>query len=167
MIKLFCFIKKIKKGMTLLELVIAMSLTSIVLAGAGTVLFFTSRFSSKNIKADVYLNNAKGLATAIDVAIKTSENGTFRLALSDQKTNLGSNGCSALFIVNQNDLYGFDGNKFGIIDNDEINEQSAKFKSENLMYIDIFEHGKTIEFSIKYGDSFQNTLSLIEGYYNV
>lgn len=165
--KVLNFIKKIKKGMTLLELVIAMSLTTIVLAGAGTVLFFTSRLSSKNIKADVYLNNAKTLATAIDVAIKNSEDGTFRLNVNDKKDHLGSNGCSPLFIVNQNDNYGFDGYKFGIVENNEISEGSAKFTSENPMYIDIVEHEKTIEFSIKYGESYENTLSLIEGYNNV
>lgn len=161
------FINKIKRGMTLLELVIAMSLTSIVLAGAGTVLFFTSRLSSKNIKSDVALNNAKTLATAIDVTIKTSDDGCFKLSTNETQTNLGKNGSALLFTVNQDEDYGFDGKNFGIMENGVVDEKTAKFSAEIPMYVNISLNGNTAEFSIKYGDSYQYTLSLIEGYGNV
>ena len=50
------FLKKLRKGMTLLELVIAIALTSIIFAGAGTALFLVNRVSkqeTKNFKENI------------------------------------------------------------------------------------------------------------------
>ena len=163
------FLKKLRKGMTLLELVIAIALTSIIFAGAGTALFLVNKVSRQETKNNVTLLDAKNLYQVIDLTIKKDRGDVTYLDLGDDNTedNVGKIGCQLLFTIKEGDNfidYGFDKTTFGIIEGEKIEGENIKYKSEYAMYFSVKKQldGKYIEFVIHYGDNYASSLSLIE-----
>ena len=159
------FLKKIRKGMTLLELVIAITLTSIIFAGAGTALFLVNRVSKQETKNNVTLLDAKNLYQVIDLIVKKKDVGEITY-LSDDQDYIGKESCGLLFIVDNSGSpvhYGFDKKTFGIIEGDKIEGENIKYTSEYEMYFSFKKHAdKFVEFVIHYGDNYASSLSLIE-----
>lgn len=159
------FLKKLRKGMTLLELVIAIALTSIIFAGAGTALFLVNKVSRQETKNNVTLLDAKNLYQVIDLTIKQKDRGEIIYPTIDpgEEIVVGKNECDELFQIN--DIhYGFDKKTFGIIEDNKIEGENKKYTSEYEMYISVKKPlaNKFIEFVIHYGDNYASCLSLIE-----
>ena len=64
--------KRIQKGLTLIELVIAMALSTIVIGGAVIVFLSLDRLSKAETKSFSELSDARGLVTAIDQILSDS-----------------------------------------------------------------------------------------------
>ena len=148
--------------MTLVELVVAISLTSVIFAGAGTALFFVNKASRHETKNNVTLLDAKNLSQVIDLTIKDKGANTIDY-LSDDTDNIGKTSYGKLFTVNGVE-YGFDKTTFGVSDHGKIEGENVKYKSDYEMYLSVKKHldNKFIEFVIHYGDNYASSLSLIE-----
>lgn len=155
--------KRLRKGMTLLELVVAMALASIIFLGAGTALFAVNRVSKRETKDHVTLSDAKNLATAIDLLVKQENRGT--MSVTSETDNLGKEGCDMLFTIGDVN-YGLDHKVFGIIDSGthKIEGDNVKYTASYDMYISINKplSGKFTEFVVHYGDNYASSLSLVE-----
>ena len=155
--------KRLRKGMTLLELVVAMALASIIFLGAGAALFAVNRVSKRETKDHVTLSDAKNLATAIDLLVKQENRGT--MSVTSETDNLGKEGCDMLFTIGDVN-YGLDHKVFGIIDSEthKIESDNVKYTASYDMYISINKplSGKFTEFVIHYGDNYASSLSLVE-----
>ena len=156
-------VKRLRKGMTLLELVIAMALTSIVLAGAGVALFSMQRVSNREAKNHTALLEAKNLSYAIDQTIKAKE--YVAISLTTKQNNIGKDSCETLLTLDST-VYGFDGKTFGIIEENKIEGENRMYQANNPMHISYVLHGEGLnqltEFKIHYGDNYGLTISLIE-----
>ena len=148
--------------MTLVELVVAISLTSVIFAGAGTALFFVNKASRQETKNNVTLLDAKNLSQVIDLTIKDRYANTIDY-LSDDTDNIGKTSYGKLFTVDGVE-YGFDKTTFGISVDGKIEGENVKYKSDYEMYFSVKKHldNKFIEFVIHYGDNYASSLSLIE-----
>lgn len=155
-------LKKLKKGMTLVELVVAISLASIIFAGAGTALFAINRVSKRETKDHVSLSDAKNLATVIDLLVKEEGRGEIILPTS-QTDEIGKENCNLLFTIGTKD-YGLDKTTFGVISDGSIVNENRRYESEYPMYITILKHRNELftEFVIHYGDNYASSLSLVE-----
>ena len=156
--------KRIKKGMTLMELVVAMALTSIVLTGAGVALFSMQRTANKEAKNHTILFEAKTLSYAIDQIIKAKEYTT--ISVMPKQNNIGKDSCDGLLKLDSV-VYGFDGTTFGIIDGDnKITGENIIYETKNSMFISYINHGEglnhLVEFKIHYGDNYASSISLVE-----
>ena len=159
-------LKKLRKGMTLVELVVAIALTSIIFAGAGTALFAVNRVSKRETKNHVTLSDAKNLSQVIDLIVKSKETTEISFP-ADELDNVGKENCDLLFTINQNSTivqYGFYKNTFGIIEDNKIEGDNKKYTSEYEMYLSIRKYvdGKFAEIVIHYGDNYASSLSLVE-----
>ena len=156
-------LKKIRKGMTLLELVIAMSLTSVVFAGAGVALFSINRISQQETKNHVCLSDAKNLSYVIDLIFKSD--GREAIVVVDDSNSVGRSSCELLFTVGSIN-YGFDKNTFGIIDSEsgKIEDGNQKYHSSYDMYFSVKRRvdNKFVELVIHYGTDYVSSLSLVE-----
>ena len=149
--------------MTLIELVIAMALTSIVLAGAGVALFSMQRVANREAKNHTTLLEAKSLSYAIDQIIKTKEYET--ISLTTKQSNIGKDSCEALLTLDTT-VYGFDGKTFGIIEDGKIEGDNKIYSSNYSRSISYVLHGEgsnqLTEFKIHYGDNYGLAISLVE-----
>ena len=156
--------KRLRKGMTLWELVVAMALASIIFLGAGTALFAVNRVSKRETKDHVTLSDAKNLATAIDLLVKQENRGAITVS-NVPVPDVGKDVCGTLFTVGDVN-YGFDHKVFGIIDGEthKIEGDNVKYTASYDMYISINKplSGKFTEFVIHYGDNYASSLSLVE-----
>ena len=152
--------------MTLLELVIAIALTSIIFAGAGTALFAVNRVSKRETKNNVTLSDAKNLSQVIDLIVKGKETSEISFA-GEELDNIGKENCDLLFTINGSSApvkYGFYKNTFGIIEDSKIEGDNKKYTSQYDMYLSVKKYidGKFAEIVIHYGDNYASSLSLIE-----
>ena len=156
-------LKKLKKGMTLVELVVAISLASIIFAGAGTALFAINRVSKRETKDHVSLSDAKNLATVIDLLVKEEGRREINLPLASDWDEIGKENCDLLFTIGDVD-YGFEKTTFGVRTDGSIENKNRRYESEYPMYITILKHrnGLFTEFVIHYGDNYASSLSLVE-----
>ena len=166
----FLIVKKLRKGMTLLELVIAMSLTSIVFAGAGVALFSINKTSQKETKNHVTLSDAKNLVYVIDLLFKNGDYDSVNVNVGNE---LGKSGYAKLFSFTKNDVtteYGFNEKIFGIKseENNKIEGENIKYSSTYPMSVSISEkYDKFFEFVIHFGNEYKSSVSLIERKSNV
>ena len=160
------FLKKLRKGMTLLELVIAIALTSIIFAGAGTALFFVNRASKQETKNNATLLEAKNLYQVIDLLVKGKDRGEIIFPV-EQKDNIGKENCDLLFTITDGITpvqYGFNKTVFGVIQDNKIEGENVKYTSDYNMYLSYKKYisNKFTEFVIHYGDNYASSLSLVE-----
>lgn len=160
------FLKELRKGMTLLELVIAIALTSIIFAGAGTALFLVNRVSKQETKNNETLLDAKNLYQVIDLLVKGKDRGQIIFPAAEDN-NIGKENCDLLFTITDGITpvqYGFHKTTFGIIEDSKIEGDNVKYKSEYNMYLSYKKYvdDKFTEFVIHYGDNYASSLSLIE-----
>ena len=159
-------LKKVKKGMTLVELVVAIALTSIIFAGAGGALFAVNRVSQRETKNHVTLSDAKNLSQVIDLIVKSKDRGEIVFP-TGEIDEIGKETCDLLFTVTSNSKtvqYGFDKKTFGIIEDNKIEGDNKKYTSEYNMYLSVQKQmdGKFAEIIIHYGDNYASSLSLVE-----
>ena len=154
--------------MTLVELVVAISLTSVIFAGAGTALFFVNKASRQETKNNVTLLDAKNLSQVIDLTIKDNKAHTIDYLPDDpddpdDTENIGKTSYGKLFTVDGVE-YGFDKTTFGVSEDGKIEGENVKYKSDYDMYFSVKKHldNKFIEFVIHYGDNYASSLSLVE-----
>ena len=160
------FLKKLRKGMTLLELVIAIALTSIIFAGAGTALFFVNRVAKQETKNNATLLEAKNLYQVIDLLVKGKDRGEIVFP-AEQKDNIGKENCDLLFTITDGVTpvqYGFNKTVFGVIQDNKIEGENVKYTSDYNMYLSYKKYisNKFTEFVIHYGDNYASSLSLVE-----
>lgn len=155
-------VKTVKRGMTLLELVIAIALSSVVLAGAGVTLFAINRVSKRETKDHVSLSDAKNLASVIDLLVKEKDRGEIILPTS-QTDEIGKENCDLLFTIGTVN-YGLEKTTFGVITDGSIGNENTRYKSEYPMYLTILKQRDNLftEFVIHYGDNYASSLSLVE-----
>ena len=150
--------------MTLLELVIAMALVSIVLAGAGVTLFAMQKTANRETKNHVTLLEAKTLSQAIDYVVKARAKND--VILFNHVDNLGKEEIGVLFTVEHHDSsveeYGFDGKKFGIVVSNKIEGDKIVYSSSYPMFINCRQEAVFDEIIICYGENFSMSLTLIE-----
>ena len=161
---LFSLLRKARKGMTLLELVIAMALTSIILTGAGVALYSMQKTSARETKNHVCLTDAKSLLYAMDILVKDETHNSVTL-IKEKLDNIGKVSCDRLFTVVDNEVtstYGFNKNVFGKITGSDIKEEDVIFKSTYQMYISLSEKTPFTEIIIHYGTNYSQALSLVE-----
>ena len=156
----FSLLRKVRKGMTLLELVIAMALTSIILTGAGVALYSMQKTSNREMKNHVVLSDAKTLSYAIDIVLKSDEHTSVTLN-ADKQNNIGKEECDILFTLDGVD-YGFSKDTFGKVVEGQITGSDVKFHSTYAMYLSYRQEGSFTEFVIHYGDNYSQALSLVE-----
>ena len=159
-------LKRIRKGMTLVELVVAIALSSIIFAGAGTTLFAINRVSKRETKNHVTLTDAKNLSQVIDLVVKGKNRSEISFP-AEQLDNIGKENCDLLFTVIEDSVpiqYGFQKHTFGIIEDNKIEGDNRKYTSEYQMYLSFKKHvdGKFAEIVIHYGDNYASSLSLVE-----
>ena len=155
-------LKKFKKGMTLVELVVAISLASIIFAGAGTALFVINRVSKRETKDHVSLSDAKNLANVIDLLVKEKDRSEIVFP-TPEMDEVGKEKCDLLFTIGAVE-YGLDKTTFGIVTDGVIQNENRKYKSEYPMYLSVKKQraGLFTEFVIHYGDNYASSLSLVE-----
>ena len=154
-------VKRIKKGMTILELVIAMALVSIVLAGAGVALYAVNRVSKTEQITYASLTNARNLSYKIDQIFKSTHETAFDVVVSD---SIGKESCQSLFTVDGK-TYGFDKNVFGVVVDNSITGKNIQYKSDYPMYISTKKWGeseKFAEFTIHFDEKYVSSISLVE-----
>ena len=154
-------LKRIRKGMTLLELIVAMALTSIIFVGAGTALFAMNRVSQKETKNHTCLTEAKTLMSLMDQTIKNKELEVF--TVPSDADEVGKESCGVLFTIGTTN-YGFDKKSFGVVVENKIESQNVKYTSTYEMYISRTKQvgNKFVEFVIHYGNNYENAISLVE-----
>ena len=158
--KRFSIPKTIRKGMTLLELVIAMALVSIVIAGAGVALFAMQRTANRETKNHTTLLEAKTLSYAIDQVIK-GKRGEGSAVFVEDNRKVGQNGLGILFTMNDEE-YGFDGKTFGLVEESKIEGENVIYTASNSMYITYSVQSVFEEIIIHYGDNYAFSYTLIE-----
>ena len=156
----FSLLKKVRTGMTLLELVIAMALVSIVLAGAGTALFAMQSTANRETKNHITLFEAKTLSQAIDHVVK-GRNG--QTVVFNHGKDIGKNEVRHFFTLGDDEVYGFDGKVFGKVEGGAIQGDDVIYTASNPMYITCDNDNAPFEeIVIHYGDKFAYSLTLIE-----
>ena len=154
-------VKKIKKGMTILELVVAMALVSIVLAGATVALFAANKVSKTESTTYASLTNARNLSYKIDLIFKSEHETPIDVVVSD---SIGKESCQNLFTVDGK-TYGFDKDTFGIVVDNSISGKDVLYKSDYAMYISTKKWGedeKFAEFTIHFDEKYVSSISLVE-----
>ena len=151
--------KKIKKGLTLMELVIAMALSSVVIGGAVVVFLSMNKLSQTQTKTNSELFDAKGLVIAVDSILSSSSNKEIVMNTSGTPQGL-------LFTITENDDSIFAYNFSGTVlekTNTTSGTTEEVLTTDELIRVSITSAGLNgYKLSFEYGQDFENTFYLIK-----
>ena len=154
-------ISRIKKGLTLLELVIAMALSTIVIGGATIVFLSMNRMSKAETQTYSELSDAKNLVVAIDRIINEPENKSVEIYLSGSAESVQH----LLFsITDKSDVlskYYFEDNKFEKL-NTSTNIRETIYSPDTAITVSIDDANGFYRFTFNYGSNNSNELQLLK-----
>ena len=151
--------KRIRKGLTLLELVIAMALASIVVAGATVIFFSLDKMSKAEIKSFTETSDVKKLITVVDGIISDPKNSSFVIETSNSPQTL-------LFTITENNGVEYE---YSFVENSLTKTNVSTSASEDLFTTDydvtitIHEEATHLyKFTFHYGNDLGSTMYLVK-----
>ena len=151
-------LRKIKKGLTLLELVIAMALSSLVIVGATTIFVAMNRMSDAETRSFTESTNVKQLITTIDSVLGDHENDNISLNSEETFPN-------PLFTITKDETqieYSFE--------NKELSKTTSGNKEtiftvtyDVRISLSVYSAGSSIyKFTFEYGKDFAKSMYLLK-----
>ena len=150
-------ISRIKKGLTLLELVIAMALSAIVIGGTTVIFLSMNRMSQAETKTYSELADVKNLVTVVDRAISNPSNKTVTISapISEHLLFTVTDSSDAL------SRYYFDNNQLESL-NVSTSEREVVYTCDTDVTISIDTVESYYRFTFSYGSEGSNALYLLK-----